>query len=225
VRKAKAETNLLIGQYYSPATFSLASVPASCIHEVTGADAVDYCFTDPPYSNQIKFLDLSVLWAAWLGLEITEEARDAELLIGGARAKAPEQFRREFADSMRSIAIALKNDRWFTLVYKDRNLGLWQSIVDACESNGLRYVSAVWQTVGIRSTRQIENPNISPQGDMYLNFRKMAPDRFFAILWSRACASSPYTGELPGERSRAYHRCLSRCRHRVYHLQRHSSNA
>ncbi len=181
VRKAKEETNLLIGRHYNEAMLSLASVPASGIHEVTGAEAVDYCFTDPPYSNEIKFLDLSVLWAAWLDFEITDEARDAELLIGGARAKRPEQFRREFADSIRSVAIALKDQRWFTLVYKDRNLGLWQSIVDACESNGLRYVNAVWQNVGIRSTRQVENPNISPQGDMYLNFRKMAPDRFFTI--------------------------------------------
>jgi hypothetical protein len=77
-----------------------------------------------------------------------------------------------------TIARALKQDHWFTLVYKHKDLSLWQTIVAACEDSGLRYVNAVWQNITIKSTRQTESPNINPHGDMYLNFRRMSPSRF-----------------------------------------------
>jgi 16S rRNA G966 N2-methylase RsmD len=181
VYDAKEETNRLIGTRYSPSNFILTDLPASRIHKITGEGTVDYCFTDPPYSNDIYFLDLSTLWAAWLGMEITPEVRRTELITGGTQNKSREQFETEFAASVESIARALKPDRWFTLVYKHRDLSLWQSIVGACEDSGLHYMNAVWQNVKIRSTRQIESPNINPQGDMYLNFRKMTQRRFEMI--------------------------------------------
>lgn len=178
VYRAKEETNRLIGTWYSPANFILTDFPASRIHEITGEGKVDYFFADPPYSNRIFFLDLSTFWAAWLDMEITPEARKYELIQGGTEKKTRKQFESEFANSMESIARALKQDHWFTLVYKHKDLSLWQTIVAACEDYGLHYVNAVWQNLTIKSTRQIENPNINPQGDMYLNFRKMPPSRF-----------------------------------------------
>lgn len=191
VYNAKEETNQLIGLRYNANNFRLTDLPASRIHEITGEGNVDYCFTDPPYSNGIYFLDLSVLWAAWLGLEITSEARKAELITGGTQHKNREQFEREFAASVASISRALKSDHWFTLVYKHKDLSLWQAIVAACEDNGLRYVNAVGQTMKIRSTRQIENPNINPQGDMYLNFRKMVSHRFESVYGGPSVLNLP----------------------------------
>jgi len=181
VREAKSETNRLIGGRYSAQNFVLADVPAARIHEVIGEGALDYCFTDPPYSNDIRFLDLSTLWAAWLGMRITDEDRQAELLIDPKQGKTRERFEQDFAASVESIARALKDERWFTLVYTHRDLSLWQTIVAACEASGLRFVNAIWQDVGIPSTRQIESPGVNPKGDMYLNFRKMAPRRFEAL--------------------------------------------
>ena len=178
VYKAKEETNRLIGRRYNPENFILTELPASRIHEIIGEEVVDYCFTDPPYSNDIYFLDLSTLWAAWLGMEIISEARKVELITKGTQNKSREQFESEFAASVESIARVLKQDRWFTLIYKHRDLSLWQTIVAACEDSGLHYMNAVWQNVKIPSTRQNESPNINPQGDMYLNFRKMSQRRF-----------------------------------------------
>lgn len=181
VREAKEETNRLIGARYNPAAFTLHGVPAWRIHEVIGEGMIDYCFTDPPYSNDIRFMELSTLWAAWLELPISEEARQDELLIDTRQGKSRALFEMNFAAAVASIARALKDERWFTLVYKHRDLSLWQNIVAACEESGLRFVNAVWQDVRIPSTRQNESPNINPRGDMYLNFRKMAQQRFEAI--------------------------------------------
>jgi adenine-specific DNA methylase len=87
VCNTKEETNRLIGHRYTDSHFVLADVPASRIHEVTGEGMVDYCLTDPPYSDAIRFLDLSTLWAAWLDLPITEQDRRTELLIDTRQKK------------------------------------------------------------------------------------------------------------------------------------------
>ena len=36
-------------------------------------ESVDYIYTDPPYGKKIPYLDLSVMWNAWLDLDVTEE--------------------------------------------------------------------------------------------------------------------------------------------------------
>lgn len=181
---AKEETNSLIGNWYNEDNFRMLSLPASRVGEEVIENSVDYCFTDPPYSNEIYFVDLSTLWASWLDLEISDEVRQAELLIDNKRGKTRKQFEDEFLLSAETIARVLKPDRWFTLVYKHRDLSLWQTIVAACESAGLQYTNSVWQDVLIRSTRQVESPNINPKGDMYLNFRKMTTKRFESIYGS-----------------------------------------
>lgn len=181
IAERKSETNQLIGDKYNPANFTAKQLPASRIHELTGENAVDYCFTDPPYSNEIYFVDLSVLWTAWLNLKVTPQTRRDELMEGGVENKTRQQFEQEFAASVKSIALALKQDRWFTLVFKSRDVGLWHTIVDACEQNGLRYINAVWQDLKVTSVSQFQNPNTNPPGDMYLNFRKMTQRRFERI--------------------------------------------
>jgi|GEM_PF-3277061 len=177
----KRETNRLIGDFYGPDNFTLVGIEAARIHTITGENVVDYCFTDPPYSNDINFLDLSVLWAAWLRLEITNETRRVELIEGGTYRKSRQRFEQEFASAMESIARALKPDHWFTLVYKHRDVSLWQTIVAACEESGLQYVNMVRQYSPIRSTRQVESPGVNPRGDMYLNFRKMPRQRYESL--------------------------------------------
>jgi len=169
VCRAKEETNRLIGDRYADLKLQLA--PAAMIHQIAGESSFDYCFTDPPYSNDIYFLDLCTLWAAWLDQDITPEMRRSELIVGGVTSKSREQFQQEFAAAIQSIGKGLRPDRWLTLVYKHHDLSLWQSIVRACESNGLSYINSVWQELTIKSTRQHESPGINPSGDMYLNFR------------------------------------------------------
>jgi DNA modification methylase len=181
VLEAKEETNKLINGRFNTDTFVLSDVSASRIHEVTGDATVDYVFTDPPYSNNIHFLDLSTLWAAWLRMKITDESRAAELLLRGKQTAQREIFDKQFEAVAESIARALKPERWLTLVYKHRDLSLWQTVVSSCEKSGLRFVNAVWQDLNIRSTRHIENPNLNPNGDMYLNFRKIDSRRFARI--------------------------------------------
>lgn len=43
-------------------------------------ESVDYIYTDPPYGKKIPYLDLSVMWNAWLDLEVTQTDREQEAI-------------------------------------------------------------------------------------------------------------------------------------------------
>ena len=101
-------------------------------------------------------------------MEIDPEARQSELITKGTLNKSREQFEREFVASVASISRVLKPDRWFTLVYKHKDLSLWQTIVAACEDSGLHYMNAVWQDLKILSTRQHEPIMLSMKSSVSL---------------------------------------------------------
>lgn len=51
-------------------------------------ESVDYIYTDPPYGKKIPYLDLSVMWNAWLDLEVTQQDYDQEAIEGGENKKS-----------------------------------------------------------------------------------------------------------------------------------------
>ena len=55
-------------------------------------ESVDYIYTDPPYGKKIPYLDLSVMWNAWLDLEVTEDDYSQEAIEGGEHNKTKEQY-------------------------------------------------------------------------------------------------------------------------------------
>jgi len=38
-------------------------------------NSIDYIYTDPPYGGNIAYLDLSIMWNAWLGFDVSQESR------------------------------------------------------------------------------------------------------------------------------------------------------
>lgn len=178
VRKAKIETNELIGDYFSEQTFQLFPCSAARLASFVREGSVDYVFTDPPYSNDIDFLGVMSLFSSWLGETPKQGEWSEQLVVGGDSQPTEDEWKREFTASMESIGRVLRQEHWFTLVYKHRDLSLWKFVRDACVNAGLQYVNSVWQDVKIRSTRQTESPDINPSGDMYINFRKLSPRRY-----------------------------------------------
>jgi len=55
-------------------------------------ESVDYIYTDPPYGSKIPYLDLSVIWNAWLEFPVTEEDYQLEVVEGGERHKTRNSY-------------------------------------------------------------------------------------------------------------------------------------
>jgi len=73
---AKRETNALIGDYYRAGdTIRILAESATNLRADVPDESVDYIYTDPPYGAHIAYLDLSTMWHAWLGFDVTDEDR------------------------------------------------------------------------------------------------------------------------------------------------------
>lgn len=135
-------------------------------------ESVDYIYTDPPYGKKIPYLDLSVMWNAWLDLKVTEEDYQLEAIEGGEHKKTKEDYNRLIAQSIKEMYRVLKFDRWMSFVFAHKDPEFWHLIVETAERCGFEYAGAVPQKNGQTSFKKRQNPFTVLSGQLIINFRK-----------------------------------------------------
>ncbi|MDR2127409.1 MAG: type I restriction enzyme HsdR N-terminal domain-containing protein [Prevotellaceae bacterium] len=140
-------------------------------------ESIDYIYTDPPYGKKIPYLDLSVMWNAWLDLEVTEEDYAMEAIEGGERSKTKDDYNGLIAASIKEMYRVLKFDRWLSFVFAHKDPEFWHLIIETAESCGFEYVGAVSQKNGQTSFKKRQNPFTVLSGQLIINFRKVRNPR------------------------------------------------
>lgn len=145
---------------------------ATCLDFIQ-SESVDYIYTDPPYGKKIPYLDLSTMWNAWLGFEITEEDYEKEAIEGGSREKSKEDYSELITKSIEEMFRVLKWGRWMSFVFQHQDPRYWHLIVETAERMGFEYVGAVKQNNGQTSFKKRQNYFTVLSGQMIINFRKL----------------------------------------------------
>ncbi|MCL4550836.1 MAG: type I restriction enzyme HsdR N-terminal domain-containing protein [Bacteroidetes bacterium] len=140
-------------------------------------ESVDYIYTDPPYGKKIPYLDLSVMWNAWLDLEVTRKDRLLEAIEGGEENKSKEEYNRLIAESIKEMYRVLKYDRWLSFVFAHKDPEFWHLIINTAENCGFEYVGAVAQKNGQTSFKKRQHPFTVLSGQLIINFRKVRNPR------------------------------------------------
>ena len=140
-------------------------------------ESVDYIYTDPPYGAKIPYLDLSVMWNAWLEFDVSEEDYEAEAIQGGSLKKTKDDYKERIRLSIREMYRVLKFDRWMSFVFAHKDPSLWHLIIDAAEEIGFEYMGAVKQSNGSASLKKVLNPHTVLAGQLIINFRKIKRPR------------------------------------------------
>lgn len=136
-------------------------------------ESVDYIYTDPPYGKKIPYLDLSVMWNAWLDLDVTEEDYKLEAIEGGEHNKSKEEYNELISKSIEEMFRVLKYDRWLSFVFAHKDPEFWHLILETAERCGFEYVGAVPQKNGQTSFKKRQNPFTVLSGQLIINFRKV----------------------------------------------------
>jgi len=136
-------------------------------------ESVDYIYTDPPYGKKIPYLDLSVMWNAWLDLEVTENDYNEEAIEGGDREKSKEEYNKLIAQSIKEMYRVLKFNRWMSFVFAHKDPEFWHLIIETAENCGFEYIGAVPQKNGQTSFKKRQNPFTVLSGQLIINFRKV----------------------------------------------------
>ena len=136
-------------------------------------ESIDYIYTDPPYGKKIPYLDLSVMWNAWLDLPVTEEDYVNEAIEGGEHGKSKSEYNDLMAKSIQEMYRVLKFDRWMSFVFAHKDPEFWHMIIDTAEKCGFEYAGAVPQKNGQTSFKKRQNPFTVLSGQLIINFKKV----------------------------------------------------
>jgi 16S rRNA G966 N2-methylase RsmD len=141
-------------------------------------ESVDYIYTDPPYGKKIPYLDLSVMWNAWLDLKVTEQDYALEAIEGGEHDKSKADYNDLMAQSIKEMYRVLKFDRWMSFVFAHKDPEFWHLIVETAESCGFEYAGAVAQKNGQTSFKKRQNPFTVLSGQLIINFKKVRKPKY-----------------------------------------------
>ncbi|HEV3146562.1 MAG TPA: DNA methyltransferase [Gemmataceae bacterium] len=184
--------------------FRVLDADAATLDQEIRSGTVDYIFTDPPYGAFINYLDLSILWNHWLGFQVSEEAAENEIIVGGERGHTEEHYKERLAISIQTALRLLRPDRWMSIVFQHWDVSYFETILETAESNGAALKAAITQTGDvIWSMHKKKNSASVLAGEFILTFYKPknAPER-----QSRPPARRP-TSEIT--LSEAFDECLA----------------
>jgi 16S rRNA G966 N2-methylase RsmD len=132
-------------------------------------DSVHYIFTDPPYGGAIQYLELSTLWAAWLGMDLDYED---EITVNRQQGKDFDYYHKMLKSAFREMYEVLKPGRYLTVTFHSTEIGVWNSIIKAVVLSGFDLERIVYQPPARPSAKGLLQPYGSAVGDYYIRFRK-----------------------------------------------------
>ena len=141
-------------------------------------ESVDYIYTDPPYGKKIAYLDLSIMWNAWLDLKVTEHDYALEAIEGGEHEKSKSEYNQLISKSIQEMYRVLKFDRWMSFVFAHKDPEFWHLIIETAEHCGFEYAGAVAQKNGQSSFKKRQNPFTVLSGQLIINFKKVRKPRY-----------------------------------------------
>lgn len=140
-------------------------------------ESIDYIYTDPPYGKKIPYLDLSVMWNAWLDLKVTKKDYEEEAIEGGEHNKTKDEYNKLISESIKEMYRVLRFDRWMSFVFAHKDPEFWHLIIDTAEEAGFEYVGAIPQKNGQTSFKKRQHPFTVLSGQLIINFRKVKTPR------------------------------------------------
>ena len=175
VSNAKNKSNTLFGDFAKEGeTFNVYCDSAENLLKYVDKDTVDYIYTDPPYGAHISYLDLSIMWHAWLGLKVTDKMRASEAIEGGEQQFDEKHYLDVLGKSFEQMFYALKDEGWLSLVFHHKETNLWYQIRDTLRYIGFNYVNTVAQPLSKQTFHKIKNPLRVLGESLIVNFQKTA---------------------------------------------------
>lgn len=144
-------------------------------YRVLPKDSVDLVLTDPPYTDQVPYLEYSQLWSAVLGWNgISAKRLEQELVVSDApsRGKDIADFELVFAQILKRTAASLKDGGHFAMFYHSFDLKSWDSILRTMRRFGFAYQGQAPIGSPRKSFKTVMSPNSTLDGNYVIVFRK-----------------------------------------------------
>ena len=164
IKKGKQE----IAGLFEPKNAQIFNIDATNLENIK-SNSVCYIFTDPPYGDSIAYFGLSMFWNGWLKNRVDY---DNEIIYDPYRNKKYEDYSLRMKKVYAELFRVLKNERYLSFTFHNRNLNIWKAVMDAVTGAGFHLINVVYQEQAIASGTQGINRNNTLKGDFVYNFIK-----------------------------------------------------
>lgn len=150
-------------------------LPSSVLPDGT----VDLVLTDPPYADQVPYLEyaqLNLLLMGWGGTG--PDNYDEELVVSDSptRNKTTKEFHALFDIVARRASAALKQNGLFAMFYHSLNLAEWERLFSTMKAAGLSLCAQIPIAAPRKSFKSVAAPKRNLDGNYLIVFKK-APGR------------------------------------------------
>jgi adenine-specific DNA methylase len=98
-------------------------------------NSVDAVITDPPFSDEIQYFELSFMAASWLGLTLPFEK---EIIVNPKQGKSQNDYHRQLAQAFRELNRVLKNNHSGVFMLHDEDPEMLSTLVEIVKGSGFR---------------------------------------------------------------------------------------
>lgn len=155
---------------------TLQNIPAQNISlDVLPNGSVDLILTDPPYTDQVPYLEYNQLWYKVMGWQgFTDESLEAELVVSDApsRNKDTDDFNHVFEVILNRISPALKTNGYFIMFYHSFDLKSWSEILKTMQKYSLAYCGQIPSAAPRKSFKTVMTPKGTLDGNYIVVFQK-----------------------------------------------------
>jgi len=136
--------------------------------------SVDLIVTDPPYSDQVPYLEYSALWLDILGLGSKEELFQYEIVETDApgRESDSEEFLLRLKSGLIACGELIKNKGFLVIFYQDWDLNSWNMLYEVTNIANLELREIATIPKQRRSMKTVTSPGKTLDGDQILIFQK-----------------------------------------------------
>lgn len=151
--------------------------------------SIDYVFTDPPHANRILYLEMSLMWNAWLKLDKNIAWND-EVVISEAkdRDKDLDDYSKLLSDSFSEINRVLKPNHYFSMAFNCLDDDTWLSILNLYSKYGFKLEKVSSLEYSAASVVQ-DNRKNALKTDFVLTCRKTKYEKLKKIVFNENLSS------------------------------------
>lgn len=139
-------------------------------------NVVDLIFTDPPYTDQVPYLEYSQLWSLILGWDnINATQLNDEIIVSNAptrKDKTLSNFNNLMQEMFIRVYRMLKPQKYLVMFFHDFSLRAWSSLISAAQNVGLAYQGQVRIGRQRRSFKTVLSPERTLEGNYLIIFKK-----------------------------------------------------
>lgn len=137
-------------------------------------NSIDYVFIDPPHANRIMYMEQSLMWNAWLGLDTNINWND-EIIVSEAKDrkdKNTDNYNDLLGKAFAEITRCLKHEKYFSLAFNCLDDDTWIDTLNLFVEHGYEIRDIVPLEYSATSVIQ-DNRKNALKTDFVLTFQNM----------------------------------------------------